>query len=236
MPIDKSEIDPVVEADGDKAHRVARAALSAIPGVGGAAVELFSSLIEPPLERRKREWMIRVTEALNRLEQERGIDLEQLKENDAFFTCLVQASQVALRNHQEEKIEALANAVVNAALPTAPNESLQQVFLNFVDTFTVWHLKILDLFQDPQSWALRNEYKFRDMSMGGRSHVLEMAFPELQGKRDFYDMIWSDLYQRRLVGSDSLHVTMSGTGLFQGCVSNIGNEFLFFIRAHETET
>ena len=236
MTIDTDDIDPAVESSGDKAYRVTRAALSAIPGVGGTAVELFTSIIEPPLERRRRKWMVDVTEALNRLEQERGIDIESLQENEQFFTTLVQASQAALRNHQDEKLSALKNSVCNSALPNPPEESLQQIFLNFIDSFTVWHLKILNLFQDPTRWAERNNHQFPNLSMGGRSNLLESAFSELRGNREFYDQVWADLYQRGLVNSDSLHVTMSGNGLFGGCLTVIGQQFLSFIGDPLSET
>jgi hypothetical protein len=51
------------------------------------------------------------------------------------------ASQAALRNSQKEKLTALRNAVLNAALPNPPEESIQQMFVNFIDSLTVWHRK-----------------------------------------------------------------------------------------------
>ena len=231
MALDKDDVDPVVEPATDKLHRVARAAISSIPGIGGAALELFSTLIEPPLERRKREWMVQVTEALNDLQANRGIRIEDLQSNEQFFTCLVQASQVALRNHQSEKLEALKNAVCNAALPTAPNDALQQMFLNFIDVCTVWHIRFLNLFQDPKAWAAKAGHQFPGMSVGGRSHVLESAYPELKGNREFYDQIWRDLAQRGFVRADSLHGTMAESGIFQGCTSGLGDQFIKFVES-----
>lgn len=64
--IDDNQINPVVESEADKLHRVTRAALAAIPGVGGTLVEAFNALISPPLEKRKSEWMAQVTEGENR--------------------------------------------------------------------------------------------------------------------------------------------------------------------------
>lgn len=59
------------------------------------------------------------------------------------------ATQIALRSHQTEKLNALRNAIVNVAKGSAPDEVLQNVFLNFVDSFTEMHLKILKVFQSP---------------------------------------------------------------------------------------
>ena len=41
----------------DAAHALVKAGLSAIPMVGGPAVELFQYVVQPPLERRREAWM-----------------------------------------------------------------------------------------------------------------------------------------------------------------------------------
>jgi hypothetical protein len=47
---------------------------------------------------------------------------ERLATNEAFVTVTMQASQGAIRNHQQAKLEALRNAVLNSALPNPPQE------------------------------------------------------------------------------------------------------------------
>jgi len=85
-----------------------------------------------------------IAEGLKALEAEiEGFKMENLCDNEAFVSALVHASRVAIRNHQEEKLEALRNAVLNAALPNAPEESSELMFLDFVDSFTPWHIKVL---------------------------------------------------------------------------------------------
>jgi hypothetical protein len=95
------------------------------------------------------------------------------------------------------------------------------MFLNFIDVFTEWHLRILKLFQTPPV--------DQNISMGGLSHALEKAFPELRGQRFFYDSVWRDLYLRSLVNTEHLHVTMSGSGLAQKRTTQHGEQFLAFI-------
>jgi len=86
--IDKELIDPIVEPDSEKAHRVTRAAIAAIPVLGGTLVETFNALIEPPMAKRKTEWMVEVTQAINEL-YEKGIVTEKdLQENEKFFGIL----------------------------------------------------------------------------------------------------------------------------------------------------
>ena len=68
-----------------------------------------------------------------------------MRENDEFIDIAIQATHVALRTSQEEKKDALKNAVLKSASPESPDLSLQQIFINYIDSFTKWHIKILDL-------------------------------------------------------------------------------------------
>lgn len=125
----------------DVAHTAAKALITAIPVIGGAAAEFFSAIVVPPLSRRRDKWIEDIVEGLQTLEKQvDGFKIEELSHNEMFITTVMNASQTAIRNHQEEKLEALRNAVLNAALPNPPDDDLQLMFLNFVDTFTPWHL------------------------------------------------------------------------------------------------
>jgi hypothetical protein len=214
---------------GDVAHALVRAGLGAIPVAGAAATELLNAIVTPPLERRRNEWMQRVGAALRNLEEQRGVNLEDLQNNDGFLDVTMHASQVALRNSQEEKLRALRNAILNSALPSPPEESLQQMFIDFVDSLTVWHLKLLDLLQGPEQWATRHHHTFHSLSAGGFSAIIESAYPELRRRRDFYDQLGKDLTFRGLTHTDNFQVTMTGSGLMQKRTTNMGDKFLQFI-------
>jgi hypothetical protein len=213
---------------GDHLHTLARAGIGSIPLVGEAATELLNMLVTPPLEKRRREWMESVGEALRALEHEGCVRLEDLQTNDVFIDTVMHASQTAVRNNQQEKIDALRNAVLNAALPNPPEESIQQIFLNYVDTFTVWHLRILRLFDDPKRWFKENGRQ-SEFSVGSLSVVLIAAFPELDGRRYFNDLIVKDLYSTGLLGVETLYTMMSGSGLLAGRSTDIGKKFINFI-------
>jgi hypothetical protein len=215
---------------GDAVYAAGRALLSVIPVAGGAAVELFQFIITPPIEKRRNEWMKEIGEAVQNLKQSKGIDIEQLKSNDVFVDTLLQASQIALRNSQQDKINALKNAVINSALPQPIEQTLQQMFLDWIDTFTVWHIRVLGLFHNPQQWATDNNKPLpTNISMGGLDTILGYAFPELAQDRALYDQIWKDLYQKGLLNTDSLHVTMSWSGLIARRTSELGEKFLMYI-------
>lgn len=227
--IDKELIDPVVEPDSEKAHRIVRAAIAGIPAVGGSLVEAFNALIEPPMARRKTTWMLQVTDAINELLGKGILTEEDLQNNEKFFTTLVHASNVAIRNHGKKKILALRNAVVNSALPDAPEDSLQQLFLNLIDTCTTWHLALLKLFEGPKDWAVANNHKFPNWGMGSLSTVIEYAYPELKGNKDLYKLVWQELYRNGLVNTDSIGTTMSSDGMLAKRTTKIGDMFVAFI-------
>lgn len=208
------------KSKGDAAHAITKAGLSAVPVVGGPAAELFQNVVQPPLEKRRIEWMAQVGEKLQELE-EKGLNLEELQDNEQFLSSVMYASQLALRTHQTEKLNALRNAIVNVATGQAPEEAIQHMFFDFVDSLTELHLRILKVFQAPETP--------NNISMGGLSHVLEHNIPELRGRRGIYDQFWRDLYSRGLVSTDGLHVTMTGQGLASKRTTELGDAFLNFI-------
>lgn len=234
MPIDKDDIDPPVESTGDKLHRVVRAGLGLLPVGSGTAVELFGSLITPPLERRRQKWMVEVTEALQELESQNSINMHELFEDEEFISTLIEASAAAIRNHEQEKLAALKAAVVNTAAGAAPEFSKREIYLRYVGELTLWHLKILSLFNDPEGWMQRHGDAVPSVYSGARTQILESAFPQLRGQRSFYDQLWKDLYSRGLLNTDSPHAMMTGTGLSQPCTTDPGKEFLSFI-THDGE-
>jgi hypothetical protein len=110
-------------------HTLAKAGLSAIPIVGGPAAELFTYLVVPPLTKRRDEWLRLIADGLMALEEKvENFSIESLSQNEDFVTMLLEASYLAVRSHQKEKIESLRNAVLNAALEP-PEEHAQAILL-----------------------------------------------------------------------------------------------------------
>jgi len=186
---------------GDVVYTLTKAGLSAIPVVGGPIAELLQLVLQPPLEKRRDEWLADLAARLHELET-KGISLESLQSNEQFISATLQATTIAMRTHQREKLQALRNALLNIAVGQAPDEALQAIFLNMIDQFTQWHVRILRLFQAPTATGSMNELY----------EVLERAYPELKGRKEVYDVIWSDLSTRELVNIRFLHGSLQGTG------------------------
>lgn len=233
-PSDRGEDDKVdsapEETRGDAVHRGIRAAIGSVPVVGAAGVEVFEGFFPSPINRRTREWLESLAVRIRRLEESHPeIVLQNLVRSPAFETLVIRSTDVAIRNHQEEKLAALRNAVVNAVVSGNMDDAQTEMYLALVDRLTPWHLRILDLFNDPIAWESRNHGNLPRNMMGGREITLLAAFPELEGQRVLYDQIIRDLYSSGLIGTDSIRGMVTNAGLLQSITTDAGKQFLRFI-------
>ena len=177
-------------------------------------------------------------------EQIQGFSVESLRNNEAFVTTVMHATQVAIRTHHREKIEALKNAVLNAASGNSPDEDLQLIFLNLLERMTSWHLRLLLFFQDPEAYAeakgKQQEYDechSRIMAHISSDKVLEdqqraahdlvaHVFPDLRDNRLFYTQVIKDLFDYGLISEDPLHLIRLVT---YNRTTKMGDHLLVFI-------
>lgn len=229
---EENEESPLQLTEGDHIRTGIRAILSAIPFAGGPLEILFSRYSPSPIDRRRDKFLMSINSGLKELQEKlKSFDLESLAKNATFITALLQAWQIAIRNHQKEKLDALRNAVLNTALISKPDDDEILVFLNYIDSLTPWHLRLLKFFDDPKRWGEQNKISYPNWIGGGSSAVLEHTFPELVDRRDFYHLVVNDLYNRGLMGSDArvLNVQMSSDGMFASRTTDRGKQFLKFI-------
>jgi hypothetical protein len=210
----------------------ARATLTAIPVLGGSLTEILSLVLAPAVTKRRDEWFKELANALEELETKvEGFRTEQLQNDEIFVSAVIQATRTAASTHQQEKREALRNALLNTALHRTPVEDELQMFLRYIDEMTVWHLRVLQLFQNPSA-ALQAKNIRLNYYAGGPHLVLEAVYPELKGKRDFYDQIVADVKARGMINSsaDFLHTLMTGAGMTEKRTTAIADNFLEFIK------
>lgn len=216
----------------DDIHTSAKALLSMIPFLGGPVVEAFSLIMGPPIEKRRIEWIESIAKALMDLQEKvKGFDFESLRQNEAFVTAVLYATQAAIRDNKEEKLKALRNAVLNVAQGNLPEEDQQIMFLTLIDRLTSWHLKLLRFLQDPRENKNRSSPLTDYGSMGNIASVITDAFPDLKGKDLFCEQIIRDLNFNGLIRIDvqSLRVNMTIDGALSGKMTETGDEFLNFI-------
>lgn len=224
---------PKSKSAGDVAHEVGRAIVSAVPGAGGPLQVAFENIFSSPIEKRKQAWLEQLAEVVTEIQKRvKEVTPEKLARNETFVTVAMQASQVAVRNHQQAKLEALRNAVLNSALPNPPQEDEQMIFLRLIDQLTPWHLRVLSLLNNPVEWMERNKVAYPGWGMGGVSTVIEHCLPDLRGQRDTYDQIVRDLQGEGLVGQGQFtHLTMTGSGMVESRTTDRGKRFIKFITA-----
>ncbi len=215
-----SPIEVPTSSKGDLAHAAAKAALSTIPVIGGPAAELFQHVFQPPLTRRRDLWMRLVGEKLQELEMN-GIDMRKLSEDERFVSAVTLATHAALRTHEEKKLLALRNAVINVAMAEELDQTIHHILLNCVDELTVMHLILLNMFMAPK--------EVPGMSMGGLIDVIRHNIPALREQDELVRLLWRDLYARGLVNSPDLGGTLSGHGLTQRRASRLGEQLLKLI-------
>jgi hypothetical protein len=224
----EDELKPKI---GDYVYAVAKAGLSSVPVVGGVFSELFSTVFSAPSAKRRDQILTELDRKLNELlSRNKSLTVENLINNDAFLTASLQAYQIAMRTHQQEKLSALMNAAVNSAT-TSIDENEQQMFLMFIDSFNEWHLKLLIFFNSPLRYMNADSVY---TTFGSLNNLILSVFPELRNREEFYKQIITDLSIRGLINFDTsqLKVMTSGIDLNHSRTTQFGHRFIDYTSNH----
>lgn len=216
----------------DALYATVRATISSIPIVGGALAEVFSATVTSPISRRTADWWDDLATRVAALERS-GTDVQNLPHNAEFIGLVQWASQMATRNVQQEKLDALRNAVVNSAAGINIIADEKQLFLQLIDQLTPSQLKMLEFLDDPRAYGEAHGVRYGSYLYGGVDSILEEAFPEWRGRREVYDLVLHDLQTKGLVAGDvnDLHRLGSEQGMYARRTTVRGRRFMGFIRA-----
>lgn len=226
----KKHFTPPEANKGDKTHALIKGVISALPYLGGPAAELFAIVIAPPLQQRQIEWMNKVADCLNTMLKDRdGFEIKTLKDDPNFVSIVLHSTRLAIQNHQEEKLIALRNAVVNTALGIDINENLQQLFLEYIDSCTPLHLKLLAFFHNPKEF-LTNE-KILGMKSGVLDFYIKKGVPELRDPDLYWHPFADDLYNKGLIHTQSSNfdLTLLREDILSKKTTPLGDDFLKYI-------
>jgi hypothetical protein len=230
MSDEKRYDPPATTTKGDVGYAAIKLAIGSVPIVGAAAVELLQLIVAPPMEKRREAWIEEIVEGLRKLEQKNLLTVESLSDNEAFIDAVAQATSAAMKTSSQVKLDALRNAVLNSATRFEVGKARQEIFINWIDSLTEWHLIILRLFADPIRWYTENRRDPpRFVLTSSPSTLLSDAYPELKNQRPLYDKLWSDLFNDGLVNTDSLNINMSAAGAFEKRATELGRGLLEFI-------
>jgi hypothetical protein len=94
------------------------------------------------VEKRKQKWVDDVTAAVNEISARLDLTPQDLQNNPPFVSFVYQASAIAIRNHQQAKLDALKHSLV-AVASNQVDEDVAFQFLRYVDELTSTHLILL---------------------------------------------------------------------------------------------
>jgi hypothetical protein len=124
----------------DKNYNAVKALLSSIPTVGSLGVSLWESRTPSPAMQRLYIFLETLVREFEELKSK--IELVDF-ESPAFQTTLIHVYQIVIRTHQEQKLEALRNIVLNSSIPNTLEDDVLVMFLNWIDGFTELHISTL---------------------------------------------------------------------------------------------
>lgn len=211
-------------------ERVVEAGLGSVPVVGAALAVTFVTALGWRLEQRREQWFTGLAEAIDELrERVADFDFETLADNDLFVDAVVTATRTVEHTHQEEKISALRNAMLNSVAPEAPDADTQAIFLNFVDRFTPSHLRLVTLWDDPLAWFSSHGLIPPEGAFAGtRTATVEAGLPEMRGRKDFYLFIASELGSAGMLAANLSGMVLP-TALMDRLTTDFGRQFVRFI-------
>lgn len=221
-----------MERDGqDVAREIGRALASLVPHGAGLVQVLFENVISPSLERRRQQSFEEVAEVVRDLQHDvADLTPVKLSQNEEFITVILQATQIAMRNHQAEKREALKNAVFNSAVPGALSDDEQVFFLRLTDTLTPRQILLLAFLHRPRDWLDDHKIAPPSLLTGAVADVIEHALPDTRGNRDYLKQLIRELQAAGLIQTgDIIFTTQSGAALYRRETTKRGEEFLQFI-------
>lgn len=144
-----------------------------------AARDLFGVITGMTGKQRSEQWMSSVSQGLEQLARMLPAStVDGIYQSRVFHTVLGIAAEYAGGCRQPEKLNVLRNAVLNAALPGAPEERAQVIYLKVVDILTPWHFRLL---RDFSQVALVD------------AALIDSQLPSIAKQRRFYDNLVNDL-------------------------------------------
>lgn len=175
-----------------------KASISFIPGIS----QFFNDYVKSPSTKRLEKFLAEVVQEIENLQNKN--DKQINLENPSFQTTLMCTLQIASRNHQEEKINALKNAVLNSALINCIESDRQSIFLNYIDQLTPSHLKVLEIISNFSKYAEDEIIPYLE-KVNVNANEIRNTIPilqELNKNEDFYNQVIQDLEDKGLVSFD----------------------------------
>lgn len=221
---DDKRFVPPKETAVDKWQKTASNLVGGVPFIGAPAKVLFDTVFSTPITKKFEDWQDEIGETVRKLVQSFGLSIEELQNKKEFQTAIHYSTQVALRNHQAEKLNSLRNIVMNSALSKTIDDFKQQLFLHYIDICDTWDITILRFIKkiDLDNYIRRSGDEGRRI----RTYEEALLYEYKKLNTDVLDIITNRLYDYRLIDS---YVRSDGKGYNIAYISQLGRKFLDFI-------
>ena len=196
------------------------------PVAGLELGESFRQAVQAALTGRLEEWYRVVAETVEELGSRFDLAPETLAGAPRFLDAVQRATDAAMRDSRTEKREMLRNAVLNAAMPGAPDEDLQQVFFRFADELGPTHVSMLRLIRDPQESPAEPDASLYRMRL---IDVLVKRLGSKAGDPATFHLFLEDLKARGLLESAVRAGSLDSVLLGNVSLTSMGRRFLDFL-------
>ncbi|MET9310751.1 hypothetical protein ABZX12_02890 [Kribbella sp. NPDC003505] len=153
-----------------------------------------------------------------------------LADDEVFLDAFIVAARIAQTTHQQEKLDALRNGLVNSISPDAPDVDEQARFFRLVDQFSPSHIVMLRLLDRPTELFQQHIGHFEEVGHVSLAELVNVVEPQFADRYDWRDLLVADLADARVaLGFSSLGDIQSADGRFQRMTTSLGQRFLSFI-------
>lgn len=218
------EAFPQKLSGGDIARAVSTMAVSVVPILGDLATAIIQQ-IPAPLAKRQATWFNALAEKVNVLGKT-SLTIESIQAGGPVLDAILESVQVALKTSSEEKRQALINCVIKTASADSIGQARLQMVIRRLDQMTEWHLRLLRLADGPPAELARLGKKYAPYMSSSISGLIDAAYPELNGQRDFVERVSMDLYDMGLVGTKGIMTMMSAGGALESRSTSMGKSLV----------
>lgn len=247
--VEKKTIKDIVHKGAEIGSQLGASFLPASELQFGANVlaSVLFALLRNPMEERRNEWIEQIEADVYKLNQ-RYDNLEKcIRDNENVLSTVIMASQLAMKTCNKEKLQALRNIIMNTIMQPDYEEYKLQMFLNMIEKFTEWHIRLLDYFSRPEE--LQKEHKIVIKSGQFNSQpamqVFWSLYPKMKTQKEYIKVIMENLFTDGLISVDGKFIDViyqynPPIGIYnEECgplakrTTDLGDELLKLIREYE---
>lgn len=213
----------------------AKGAASLFPG-GGFLAEYISLAQGYVADKRMNEWKLKVEEVLEKIPR----SIDELAQDEAFYSCVQVATMGAMRAYQKEKQELFASALYSSANNVDISTDKKLFYLSLLDNYTLSHIMLLKYFAQNNYNENNNGIRQNGMvsirEIGGTEYPIKGIVEKLPCFEDnimFVKHITEQLCSDSLISIVDFNMPVSKERARAKRTTKYGDEFLEFIHKYQ---